>query len=367
MQTFNVRNERGIALVVAIVALVVIGAIVAGTFFISTIEERTAVNTTEAAQAYQAAEAGMQTTVANWSSAYNGMATDQSTTLSQASVGGAYYNVTVSRLNGSMFMIRSIGTRQSSTQTLAAVLRLITANPDVGAAVTAKGNVTIGGSAEVYGENTTPGGWACASAPDKGGVRTSGTVTTSGNSYTLEGNPDKIENDATVNDALFQGPFNQLRQLANLTLAPGTYNGMTPTTTGSPARCNSANTNNWGEPHRGVGAVTECTSYAPVILVDGNISIQNGRGQGVLLVTGDLDIRGNVEFTGLVIALGQVKTNGTGSKITGAVMANNVDLNDQTSFVGNPTVSYSKCAVDYVLQQSAIARPIASRAWTQVF
>ncbi len=39
MQQFSVRNERSIALMVAILALVVIGAIVANTFFISTVEQ----------------------------------------------------------------------------------------------------------------------------------------------------------------------------------------------------------------------------------------------------------------------------------------------------------------------------------------
>ena len=95
----------------------------------------------------------------------------------------------------------------------------------------------------------------------------------------------------------------------------------------------------------------------------GNISIQNGRGQGILLVDGDLEIRGNVEFTGLVIVMGEVKTNGTGSKITGGVLANQISLADESSFLGNPTVAFSECAIAYVLNNTAIARPVAGRTF----
>jgi hypothetical protein len=48
-------------------------------------------------------------------------------------------------------------------------------------------------------------------------------------------------------------------------------------------------------------------------------------------------------------------------------MANNADIGDQTSFSGTPVVSYSKCAIDYVLNSAAIARPLAMRSWAQVF
>src|SRR5512134_1624039 len=66
MRTPGVRNERGIALVVAIVALVVIGAIVTGTFFMSTIEQRTSVNASYTSRAMEAAEAGMHAAIGGW-------------------------------------------------------------------------------------------------------------------------------------------------------------------------------------------------------------------------------------------------------------------------------------------------------------
>ena len=77
-----------------------------------------------------------------------------------------------------------------------------------------------------------------------------------------------------------------------------------------------------------VGAISLCQSYFPIIYRNGNLKVQDGRGQGVLLVEGDLEVRGNFEFTGLVIVRGELSTNGTGNKITGGVLAKNADLGD---------------------------------------
>jgi hypothetical protein len=376
MRTPNLKSERGIALVVAIVALVVIGAIVAGTFFISTLEQKTAENSVDAAQAYQAAEAGIVKNVANWDTGYNLLAVDGNTTIAQDSVApGTYFNVKISRLNSSLFFLRSVGTRNGATQTLAMVLRTVTINPNVNAAVTAKGNVTVGGNASIDGTNTNPTGWSgCASSANKGGIRTSGTVSTNGNP-TIAGSPATIQNDSSVNNALFQGPFDQFKAMATMTLAGGpgngsyiTYTGMAPSTTGSPARCNRTDANNWGEPLRTGGSyVPECVTYSPIIYFNGNVKVSNGRGQGILLVDGDFSITGNFSWTGLVIATGQVQTGNGTSNVSGAIMANNFNIGDQTSFSGTPVVSYSKCAIDYVLNNTAIARPLAMRSWAQVF
>ena len=376
MRTPNLRSERGIALVAAIVALVVIGALVAGTFFISSLEQKTAENSVDAAQAYQAAEAGIVKNVANWDTGNNSLAVDGSTTIAQDSVAkGTYFNVTISRLNGSLFLLKSVGTKNGTTQSLAMVLRTVTVNPSVNAALTAKGNVSVGGNSTINGTNTTPTGWSgCASAPDMGGIRTSDSVSTNGNP-TITGSPAKIQGDSSVNDAMFQNPFNQFKAMATMTLPGGngngsyiTYTGMTPDTTAtSPGRCNRTDLNNWGEPLRTGSYIPQCTTYSPIVYINGNGKVTNGRGQGILLVNGDLSVAGNFSWTGLVIVLGEVQTGNGTSTITGAIMANNANIGDQTTFSGTPVVSYSKCAVDYVLQHAGIARPLAMRSWGQVF
>jgi Tfp pilus assembly protein PilX len=370
MTVSSVRNERGVALLIAIVALVVIGGIVAGTAFISMVEQRTSTNTTVTAQAFQAAEAGVQEAIANWQTSWNGMAVGAMTAAPRVnSYGGSYADRTIAKLNDNLFLVMSNGTRGTATQSLAAVLRLAITDVQVNAAVTAGGDVRIGGNATVRGEDTSPVNWGCAPGAPRTGIRASGDVQPSGGSYSLTGSPAFNEFDATVNDNLFRAPFDQLREQANITLHPGSYNGMAPTIAGLPASCNRTNTLNWGEPWRAPtgGRVSQCESYAPVILVNGSMQIQNGRGQGILLVDGDLEIRGNVEFTGLVIVMGEVRTEGTGSKITGGVLASQISLADESSFLGNPTVAFSECAIAYVLRNSAVARPVAGRSFSYIY
>jgi len=377
MRTFNVRNERGIALVIAIVALVVIGAIVAGTFFISTLEQRTAFNTVEAAQAFEAAEAGLQDGTANWNANWNSMAsgTTQGPYTVSSFGGGSSYSYSVTRLNNQIFLLKSTGTRQGATQTLASLIRLMTTNVNVTGAVTSGGSVNVGGNATIDGRNTNPTGWSsCASAPDMAGIRSSGTISTNGQPN-IYGSPQTVQHDATVTTSTFQTPFDALKQAATLTFAGGSGNGnyvtfpsVQPSATGSPATCNRIDTYNWGEPLRSGTYVPECISYAPVVLINGNAKfISAARGQGILLVDGDLSIAGGFQWVGLVIATGQVQTGNGTSNVTGAILAQNADIGDQTSFSGTPVVSYSKCALDYVLNLSAQGRPLAGRSWAQLF
>jgi hypothetical protein len=370
MSFANVRNERGIALVVAIVALVIIGGLVAGTTFISMVEQRTSTNVTASGQAFQAAEAGLQEAIGNWQTTWNTMAVGGQTSGGRVSgYGGAYADRTVAKLNDNLFLVMSYGNRGGAAQSLAAVVRLMVTDIQVQAAVTAGGDVRIGGNATVQGEDTSPANWGCTPGGARIGIRSSGDVQPNGESYSLTGSPAFQEFDSSITDDLFRDPFEQLKEQATLVLPGGSYNGMAPTTAGSPATCNRTNQNNWGEPWRAPagGRVAECETYAPVILVNGGLRIQNGRGQGVLLVDGDLEIRGNVEWTGLVIVLGEVQTNGTGSKITGGVLANQISLADESSFLGNPTVAFSECAIAYVLNASAVARPVPGRSFAYIY
>ena len=80
---------------------------------------------------------------------------------------------------------------------------------------------------------------------------------------------------------------------------------------------------------------------------------------------GDLDLRGNFEFNGLVIVQGTFQTQGSGNRVNGAVMASNADFDSQ-SLVGGSVVSNSTCAVDRaILNNSSLsrARPLESRSW----
>src|SRR5439155_249547 len=60
------QNERGMALALAIFALVVVGALVAGAFFAGTQEQRVGENWRRLQQSFGAAETGLNEVIRNW-------------------------------------------------------------------------------------------------------------------------------------------------------------------------------------------------------------------------------------------------------------------------------------------------------------
>ncbi|HEX3275759.1 MAG TPA: pilus assembly PilX N-terminal domain-containing protein, partial [Gemmatimonadales bacterium] len=118
MRQSHVKNERGMALAVAIFALVVIGALVAGVFYASSLELRSGRNSIYATQAEQAAETGPMTVLAAWDQyALNNMAVGGNTLIGTYTAGrpDLTYKVDVTRLNDQLFLISSLGARYDAS------------------------------------------------------------------------------------------------------------------------------------------------------------------------------------------------------------------------------------------------------------
>ena len=81
---------------------------------------------------------------------------------------------------------------------------------------------------------------------------------------------------------------------------------------------------------------------------------------------GDLAVQGGFEFFGIVVVRGKLKTNGTGGHFNGAVMAANVDLDDNT-VLGNALVQYSSCTVHKALTAASPATLLRSRGWVYAY
>jgi hypothetical protein len=107
------RRERGMALPLALFALVVISALVVGGFAAAHLEQRLGRNVLYAVQAAGAAEAGAASLVADWDHhGLGSLAPGASTGLpSGALPGPSAYAPTVTRLNGELFLVRVEGTR----------------------------------------------------------------------------------------------------------------------------------------------------------------------------------------------------------------------------------------------------------------
>jgi hypothetical protein len=392
MRTSRLASERGMALAVAIFALVVVGALVAGAFFAGNLEQATGRNAVYAAEAADAAEAGAANVLADWDQFnLNNMAVNDVTPIPLTTSLGARISVSpaVTRLNDDLFLIRTSATRTSAggatlaERTVATLARLTYASATANAAVTAGKTVNFNGVAfEVDGNDEVPAGWTgepgCTTGAAKAGVRTAQSVTAnSQQDAKITGDPAQVENDPTVTADFFNifgdVTFDELKKQADIVL-PSTspYNGSAPSLTATnPQRCNTANQMNWGEPHRlgDASFVSQCVNYFPILYGSGSQTklAAGGRGQGLLLVEGDLEISGGFEWTGLIVAKGGLKIVGNGNKITGALLAQDVAVDDQNSISGNSTLQFSSCALSKAIKGSANARPLTQRSWVQVY
>jgi hypothetical protein len=384
MRARRLTDERGIALAVAVFALVVIGALVAGTFYAGRLEQQSGRNTIMAAQAAEAAEAGLGAAVAAQ------VATTLLDMPVDANLGGGIdlgtYVVSpqasasrrINRLTENVFLVRSLGTRnnavggQLAARTIGQLIRLVQADLAVKAGLTALGDVTITGGAEVTGIDGVPPTWvdpsvSCPPLGDVTGVRyNDGTLTISG-SGAVAGEPDSTI-DATLNSSEMKETFDRLKALATLIVSNPNPPDLQPAYTASvPPRCDTDVESNWGEP---ILPTDPCFDYFPIIYHNGSLKLQGGRGQGILLVEGDLTASGGVVFYGPVFVTGTLSTSGNsgqGAKFFGGVIAGNVALDDLSKLSGGALVSYSSCAIHRALQNSATVGTLAERSWVQLY
>ena len=380
MRGSRVANERGIALAVAVFALVVIGALVAGSFFAGRLEQQTGQNTFYANQAAEAAEATLSQTLGSLSSStmLAMVAGGDSSQVSTVSLGGSVVGTAwARRLTSSVWLVKALGERQNAsggdlaTRSVGQLIRLNEVNISVNAGLTAIGKVTVSGNSEVSGFDQTPSAWSsggvdCPPIADVAGVHFNGQLTQQGSSVITGSPQSNQDNSLTASNMLGGSTFDQLKAMKTLTLT-GNVSGLGPVTTGTPARCDTSVQSNWGAPEDKTSA---CFSYFPIIYNYGDLSISGtGAGQGILLVEGNLNVQGRVDFYGPVIVTGGVNIRGTGSddvKFYGGVMAQDVTLDD-TKLTGNAQVNYSSCAIRRALQGSATPIPLTERSWVQLY
>jgi hypothetical protein len=373
------------ALAIALFAIIVIGALVAGTAFAGQMEMGGGRSAIAATQAVEQAEKGLADAFENWDVNWNSLGVLASSGYTTATSGRNRYTRNVTRLGGVLYYVRTTGERLGAagqilaSRELGQLARMTIPEVEVDAAVEGLGDVRVGGSSSVSGFDTNPDGWGSCTGPlaDVPGVRASGNVEENGTAQIL-GAPSPtdpyVPNDTTVSAQGFTDVYNALIGSVTKTLPAGNYNNMAPDTTlvDPGSVCLRSDDNNWGEPgDPDFGPIiTQCRSYMPVILFTGDTQINTGKGQGVLLVQGDLRIQGTFIFDGIILALGNIDFHGTGgtsSRIYGALFsANSADVGDLISITGAPVITYSSCAIAAVLAAAGTGVPLARRGWVQI-
>lgn len=368
----GVLGERGVALAVAIFALVVVGALVAGAFFVGMQEQRVGRNTIKLEQAFSSAEQGAQLAVANWNAqGYNQLAFGDSVTFGGTISGRrGWYRGSIRRMNRLLYLVRSegFGPDSATRQQVGLLVRLRPVEVDIAAALETQGATKIGGSSQIDGNDNPPGGWSCPpNQPALPGIRITDStqITTSGcGGLSCVDGSVKVEEDPNINDSTLttfgDATFDDLKSMATKIVPGGNYQ---IDWAASGGQCNTALVTNWGDPDNPTGV---CGSYFPIIWVDGDISINGDVGQGVLVVDGNLNVQGGFNFYGPVIVRGALSTQGTGGHFNGGVVAANINL-DQNSVLGDAVINYSSCALVKALNSSAPGSLMQERSWVTLY
>jgi hypothetical protein len=375
-------QRRGVALITALFGVVVLAVMMSGMYFTSNQEYRGTRNALVEQRAFAVAEFGLNSEISNWDRARNqlqnfGIGAIDSNQVYVAAGDTAWVKVT--RLTNTTFWVLADGQANIGVKSLesrrqtSAYVRIAYPTIEPKGAITAAGDVRLQGAANVDGDDVHPAGWTNCGAlvPTVPAV----TVPPAGTVITGPGNitstPAVAHDSAAADSNTYvrygSESWNSLSANADIKLAGGVYNNnILPV--GTATTCDKSGNFNWGEPAR-PGTVAGCYGYFPIIYSSGSLHLNgNGRGQGILLVNGDLEINGLLEFTGIVIVRDDIlKSNGT-ADIKGAVFAANMTAGDPLSWMtGDQDVQYSNCAVQSALQGSAILVRVLQRHWAQVF
>jgi Tfp pilus assembly protein PilX len=394
------RARPGFAMFMALGALVIIAVLVAGSSFITLQETRLGQNQLIQSRAFAAAEYGLNKIQADWDKTPNlGMNNGETYTMNYTLDGQGTCDVRMTRLNNETFWLVSTGTavagnsvtsNRKATKRVGALIRLRIPTINANGAITTNGQIQVKGSSVVNGNNVDPNGWTgCSSAPNKPGLvvppgvvpdiqKASNVVVTSPNPIYAT---DPLAADDNTYVRFGDETWTSLETTANQAFYGNVPDPAPTTIVGDATTCNKANPNNWGEPQRGAGSVAPCYNYFPIIFATCNprpspvthlpaclISFNQGRGQGILLIDGDIKMNGQFEWFGLIIVSGDVGKGNGAAHITGGVMARNADIDQTGSDVsGNITFQYSACSIERAMRGSASVSQAKERSFTELY
>ncbi len=375
-------NRRGIALVLLLVAMTVAALLAAGLLVTTSTQARASGDAGVALSAGEAAERGHILAAASW-------VPESSLTMPPGATLGAivtrYADSSTSttwltRLTRESFWVSALG-HAAATGTPAAVERRIIAlyrphMPDLRltATISVRDSLRVFGAATVSGSDTPPPAWgalcaaptasvAATAAPDTSRI-CDGPCGGSGATRLIGVAPKLLDSAAAL--ALLQaqlGPVTWTSLVAHATrVFPGTATVTPmPSLTGGGSLCDTTATANWGDP----GRATACRNRFVIVHAQGDLVIDGGIGQGVILGDGDIELRNGAQFVGVILARDDLIALTGANQLWGAALAGDARRasGDVSVIAGATAVTYSSCAVEMALLGTAPLRREAHRGW----
>jgi hypothetical protein len=163
--------------------------------------------------------------------------------------------------------------------------------------------------------------------------------------------------------------WSELVSRADIRYSRDAHVTLTPSVAGS--LCTNDDTN-WGDP---TNAASPCADRTPLVYAAGDLTIDGGAGQGVLLVDGHLTIAGPFAFSGQIVARHGIATLADNIRISGAVYAWRASADSTASRVNSSdvvlthttTIRRSSCDAQHGIASSFEPRRVREHAWSELF
>lgn len=369
------RARPGVALVMALVAMAVLGALVAGVFFAALQEQRDGRDAVHRVQALAAAEYGLAAALSpeSWRPSWNNTASRGPLYTSEYRPdSGTSDTVRLWKLQRNTFLLISAGTAgpasSGATRRIALAVTLRVPLLAARAAVIAMNGVSVGDSSLVSGSDTLPPTWSCPPADDERPaviVPAAMLVDTAA----CTGLPCLAGAPAVSGDPIAAGgeTYERLGAFYRDSIASGALQLADDVVLAAPApaldgdgECDVTRLDNLGDPLRLLGAASPCADYFPALHASGNMRIDGGAGQGVLLVDHDLTLAGGARFSGVVAVRGLLDITES-SEVQGAILASRVIVQRGSR------ARYSSCAVERALRSLAVPVVPEGFAWSEMY
>jgi hypothetical protein len=370
-------RRAGFALPIAIFALVLLSALVAGALFVATEELRSGRTDSADQRALAAAESALDSAVLVWNALRNtgdsvGTRISESSESPVPNVAMSVSGVRVQRRGVLLSATASVvgdGRTVPVRHTVAASLRL------VGARVVARGALVTPGAVVIDGgvvdgrdvESVPDATRVCGEQQPGSGIITADVARitcvdcASGYDPRVLGFP-AVDSSALTDVStvdLGDETAASLASRATIDLPAGTY---APRPSVASGGCALGDASSWGDP----SGASVCAEFYPIVHVRGDATLAAGAvGQGILLVDGVLRVEANARFAGIVVA-SSVVVDGAGASLIGVVFALGSGGSGPSRVVNGGVVRYASCAVLRAQLGSARLVRTVGRSWVEL-
>lgn len=352
------RSRPGIAIMLALVVLLVVEAMTACMLALATQARLAGASDVRTGRADAAAQLALQQALASANrSRFDTLAAGTLVPIVSDAEADATWSATIERLPSGLFVIRARaqvgGPVTFSSARGLAVARLLDRDAvlvELNGALIGAASTVIAGATDISADAAAlPPAWADSLCPAVPPLSTPASLLTAApaivsGAATISG-PIVVDTllaraDSTALSAVSWGDIESIADRVE----SGT---LTPVPRADSIGCDAGASANWGDP---LHPDAVCGSYFPLIFARGDVRVDGGTGQGILVVDGTLTLTAGASFAGVIVARDGLIVE-PGSSVYGAARSKGA-----TTLVDDARLVYSRCAIARSLAETAAAR-----------